>query len=779
MLKLCKKSLSLILIALIILGTVATVSASAHEVEIEETGVSVPSFYKIEVIDGGVRFSWNKFVNSNYPNGVFYRVYYKNYYGGWSRLITTAATQYIDTDVHVGKTFIYTIRCVSPDGSAFASDFNSNGWAVTYYDSPLITSVTSNKSNVAATGNDDAAEETETVEATEEPIETVPITETQTIGETEATESTFTENETIPTTETEAVEEAAVQVETETESDNNSLSIEADVTDEEEININRESDTDLSQTGAALSDMVTDTISWTGNAPAYRVYFMVKDSPAGARLICTSTRNRYYTYKHTADGYVYAYRICALDSNGSVASECASTAYYRDGDLYITRNRWIYELLSSKIDSIASKGFEGYSYQELSDAAHEYGALSPSGYFNDGVSLTRQFAANTLVNLYGYKAHSLGNYYNTAGNSPVQFTKWSRANYYAADTTNTNMNTVGYYGWFEPDSKNKLYPQNNVTADEWDDLMNELSLYRTWNGKTVISFGDSGIQGRGNVVNKNGGSYESSWRDVNRKDYINKRFPRFNQELTEGPIEIIGEKYGMFHRDYSWSGASMGTELRYAGSGFYEFTNGASYKSHVANQVRTAVKENQHADLIIMNGGDNDEYFPSIPYSYVYGSRTLYDWGYSAPYWFSEAAHRDYHAKNPQIYHYYDNKVTEDYTEETSFVGGTNKAFSLIKSYYPSVPVIYVRSHQIDVGSLVNQRIYQERILSIAQSYGVKTVDLFNMSDLDGLNKRIVARYCYDGYYSDGSIDTRGIHPNGLGYTKCYLPHIEDMMMRV
>lgn len=765
MLKLCKQSLALFLTVLIAFSTVLSVSVSAQEVDIEESGATVPMFSKIEVIDGGIKFNWNRFVNNSYPYGVFYRIYYKNYRGDWIRMITTAATQYIDTDVHVGRTFTYTIRCVSPDGNEFASDFNSNGWAVSYYDAPVITSVTSKITNIAATGTDTFEEPTQAVEETAEPTET-PSTE----GEPAESGNLYTE-------ETEAIEETVAQTATEFEEDNDSLPTEE--LPEEEIDINKKSDTDLAQTGAVLSDEVTDTIYWTGNAPAYRVYLKVKDSPAAMKTICVSTHNRYYTYNHKADGYTYTYKICALDSYGAVASECASSPYYTDGTLYTTRNRWIYELLSSKHISVAAKSFDDYSYQELSDAAHTYGALTPTGYFNNGVSLTRQFAANTLVNLFGYKAHSLGNYYNTAGNSPVQFTKWSSSDYYAHDTTNTNMNTVGYYGWFEPDSKNNLYPNNDVTADEWDNLMNDLSLYRTWHGKTVISFGDSGIQGRGNIVNKNGGSYESSWRDINRDDFTNKRFPRFNQEISEGPIEIIGEKYGMKHRDYSWSGASMGTELRYLGSGFYEFTDGASYKSHIANQVRTAVKEEQKADLIIMNGGDNDEYFSTIPYSTVNGSRTVYDWGYSAPYWFSEAAHRDYHANNPQIYHYYEKKVAESYTDETSFVDGTNKTFSLIKSYYPSVPVIYVRSHQIEVGSLVNQRLYQEKVLSIARNYGVKTVDLFNTSILDGMNKRIAARYCCDGYYSDGSVDTRGIHPNGLGYTKCYLPHIEDMMLHI
>ena len=520
---------------------------------------------------------------------------------------------------------------------------------------------------------------------------------------------------------------------------------------------------------------MNDTITWTSSAPGFAVYCKYLNAPDEVHVVFDKTRVKKHTIRNESNGIAYAYRICALDQDGNVASAYASTPYYHCGNLYNTRNRWIYELLCSKVSDFDKRTFESYSYQELSDAAHPYGALTPAGYFNDGTSLTRKFTADTLVNLYKYKAHSLGNYYNTPGNNTVPYTKSSKANYYAADTTNKNMNTVGYYGWFEPDSKNNLYPQNIVTADEWDALMDELSLYRTWNGKTVISFGDSGIQGRGNIVNKNGGSSQNSWRDCNRGDFANKRFPRFNQELMEGPVEFVGEKYGMIHRDYSWSGASMGTELEKSGSN-YVFTNDASYKSHVANQIRTAIKENQQADLIIMNGGDNDECFSSIPYSSVSGTRKVYDWGYSAPDWFSVAAHRVYHYNNPQYFHYNDKKVTEDYTKETSLVDGTTMAFSLIQKNYPSVPVIYVRSHQIEVGSLKRQRTYQEKVMSIAKSFGYQTVDLFNISDMDGFNKRIVAKYCYDGY-RNGAVDNRGIHPNGLGYSKCYLPYIEDAML--
>lgn len=688
-----KRILSILLAAIIMISLLAALPTAASA-----AGFSyVPRFSNIEVIDGGVRFTWEPYIDSNYPHGVFYRIYYKSAEDGWVRMTTTASTRFVDLDVHIGQSFIYTIRCVTPDGSDFASDFNADGWTVTYYDAP----------SVSAEGGRDASTE--------------------------------------PSTEPEV-----------------------------ELPIRSKGDSDLAPTAANTPVIKRDTLSWTGSAPAYRVYRKRMDSDE-LEVICESTADHTFTYEYEQDDSVYAYKVCALDHYGKIASACGVTPYFTEGSVYGSRNRWIYELLCTKYDDVAANDFSEYTYEELSDLAHEYGALSPTGYFNDGMSLTRRFTADTLVNLYRYEPHALGNIYNIPGNNTESFIKRNRNTYYAADTSYSNINTVAYYGWFNPDYRNRLRLYDEVTADEWDHLMDELALYRTWHGKTVISFGDSGMQGRGNIVKANRATFESSWRDINRKDFVNKRFPRMNEEMMEGPVEFIGEKYGMNHRDYSWSGSSMGTELEESGT-YYRFTNYASYKCHIANQVRTAIRENQDADLVILNGGDNDVYYPSIPYSAATPSRYVHDWGYSAPEWFSNPDHRDFHYTHPEYFHYNDSKVVEDYSNETSFVAGTEMTFDLIRKNYSSAPVIYIRSHQIDYGSLEYQRVFQEKVLSIAAEKGVRTVDLFNLSDLDGCNKRMVAKFCYDGYWSDGSVDDSGVHPNGRGYSMHYLPHIEKVM---
>ncbi len=740
---------SAILIVSITAASVPTVSAAIYN-----SSSPIPSFSSIEVIDGGVHFKWKPYQNANCPDGVFYRVYYLNANGDWARLTTTAATQYVDADVHIGTSFRYTIRCVTPDGREFASGFNSKGWIVTYYDTPTVTSVISKTNETAVTGSADPTEAADT--------DAFSVTQEQTATE-EPTEEAAKAPTEAPATE--SVDEAAP--------DEEEAAAENTVIEEDENTEIAHSEDELAPTGSTVN---TDTITWSGQGSAFRVYRKYLDPSIETEVVSQSTDKKTLTVNNTKQDTVYAYQICALDKYGAVASERVSTPYYINGELYCTRNRWIYELLSAKHSEVADADFSDWSYEALSDAAHEYGALTPAGYFDDGVSLTRQFAANTLVNLFGFQPHTLGNAYNVMPISEYPYNKLSSAVYYATDSANGNMNTAAYYGWITPDRYHRLYPQRDVSADEWDEMMDELSLYRAWNGKTVIAFGDSGMQGKGNIVYKNSGGCGNSWRDSNRKDFANKRFPRYNRELMEGPVEFIGEKYGMIHRDYSWAGASMGTELTKNGK-TYEFTDDASYKSHIANQIRTAVREKQTADLILMNGGDNDEYFPAIPYSSVSGKRIVYDWGYSEPDWFSVAAHREYHKQHPEYFHYKDGKVSVEYTNETSFVDGVKTTFELVKEYYPDAPVIYVRSHQINYGNLLRQRIYQEKILSLADSYRIATVDLFNSSVLDGFNKLQAEKYCYD--IKNGKSNNAGIHPNALGYSIGYLPYIEKKLLEL
>lgn len=97
--------------------------------------VAAPRFTSIENISGGVKLSWDAVKGAD-----FYRLYYKNANGGWTRLASKYLTEFTDTSVKDGETRVYTIRCMSESGD-FLSDFVHEGWSNTYHAAPEITSV--------------------------------------------------------------------------------------------------------------------------------------------------------------------------------------------------------------------------------------------------------------------------------------------------------------------------------------------------------------------------------------------------------------------------------------------------------------------------------------------------------------------------------------------------------------------------------------------------------------------------------------------------------------
>lgn len=99
------------------------------------TFVAAPVIKSITNTDEGALIKWDKVAGAD-----FYRVYYKNSNGGWTRLASKYLTEYTDTSVKDGTTRVYTLRCLN-NKEEFVSDFNANGWSNKYYAAPTITSV--------------------------------------------------------------------------------------------------------------------------------------------------------------------------------------------------------------------------------------------------------------------------------------------------------------------------------------------------------------------------------------------------------------------------------------------------------------------------------------------------------------------------------------------------------------------------------------------------------------------------------------------------------------
>ena len=142
-----KKFLPIAMAAVMSMSAVAVSAVSANAVEplktpvqyaqVARASLSTPKISKAESVYGGVKLTWNK------VNGAAkYRVYYKGS-KGWTKLADTTSTSYTDKKVSSGKSYTYTIRCISKDGKKFTSGYDSKGKSVKYVAAPKISKLES------------------------------------------------------------------------------------------------------------------------------------------------------------------------------------------------------------------------------------------------------------------------------------------------------------------------------------------------------------------------------------------------------------------------------------------------------------------------------------------------------------------------------------------------------------------------------------------------------------------------------------------------------------
>lgn len=132
-----KKLASIVLSVLMLASAFAVpITANAATTTVEQTSsknLDTPKITKTENVYGGVKLAWNK------VNGAEkYRVYYKSR-TGWKRMGETTSTSFIDKDVTSGKSYTYTVRCISANSKRFTSGYDSKGTRATYVASPEIT----------------------------------------------------------------------------------------------------------------------------------------------------------------------------------------------------------------------------------------------------------------------------------------------------------------------------------------------------------------------------------------------------------------------------------------------------------------------------------------------------------------------------------------------------------------------------------------------------------------------------------------------------------------
>ena len=152
-----KKFLPIAMAAVMSMSAVAVSAVSANAVEplntpvqyaqVARASLATPKISKAESVYGGVKLTWNK-VNGAAKD----RVYYKGR-KGWTRMVDTTSTSYIDKDVSSGRNYTYTVRCISKDGKKFTSGYDSKGKTVKYIAAPGISKLENVNGGVKITWN--------------------------------------------------------------------------------------------------------------------------------------------------------------------------------------------------------------------------------------------------------------------------------------------------------------------------------------------------------------------------------------------------------------------------------------------------------------------------------------------------------------------------------------------------------------------------------------------------------------------------------------------------
>lgn len=86
--------------------------------------VSQPALYSLRNTTEGLRMAWNAVAGADR-----YWVFVKTS-SGWKRVGETTGTEFVFTGAEKGKTYVFTVRCVSADNSVFTSAYNTSGWSI-------------------------------------------------------------------------------------------------------------------------------------------------------------------------------------------------------------------------------------------------------------------------------------------------------------------------------------------------------------------------------------------------------------------------------------------------------------------------------------------------------------------------------------------------------------------------------------------------------------------------------------------------------------------------
>ena len=210
-----------------------------------------------------------------------------------------------------------------------------------------------------------------------------------------------------------------------------------------------------------------------------------------------------------------------------------------------TRSKWLNDLMRAVGISEANYGSYAFSDQYLYEecdrfvAAYEHNMVYSDIHMEPYAPLTRSYLAKSVCGALGYAPRAAQ----------------------CADLTDSDseMMTLVFYGYYEPDESDCVYPDRTVTREEAQEILKKIQPVTKLSGKQILSFGDSIMYGMGNS--------------------------------GRGIADVAGEKLNMKVTDYSVNGAS------------FEKLSGHDL---ILTQIKSAIAKGEKADIILINGGTND-----------------------------------------------------------------------------------------------------------------------------------------------------------------------------
>lgn len=551
----------------------------------------------------GVRIAWSA------SNGAAkYRVYLKNG-SAWKKLADVKTNTYTHTAAVSGKSYTYAVRCLAADAKSFTSALGA-AKSITYVKMPSVSGFSDTLSGTKISWNPIAG-------ASKFRIYIKNGSGWKNIADTTATSYThFANNNTSYTYTIRCLNAAGNPVSAySTKGWTHTYTM-------PETSLDAPSIVDFASAENGL------VIRWNPVQGAQKYLVMVKNN--GFWDILGRTANTSYTYTKAASGVSCSYTVCCVTEDGKsyaslynergktftyvqapVISKLSNTAFgpliewnrvngaAKYNVLTLDENgEWITLAETTECAFVDTQAMDSksctYTVCSLNAAGNPV-----SEFLKDGKSIlchqnpsapvyTRSLFADDAETILGQTLMIP-----TDSNAPLTRRNASEilvkvlgygmmSNVTLSDSSDKYLLTAAYYGYFTPDSLDRIFPDKRITAAEYATLLNEITRYARLKGKRVLAFGDSIMYGSGNHIS--GSRYG-------------------------GIVHMISEKYGMTYRSFAVCGATFGIR---------------NDVDHIPEQIYKAYLSGFKPDVILLDGGTNDM-------KYVYRGNTQDSFNASKP----------------------------------------------------------------------------------------------------------------------------------------------------